>query len=355
MIKKLYVLGADSWVDETTGLSMFQERHRTHHVENDGCRNSGVVEQTHDIDEADIIWFRYKPEAISTDNIFEYKQALDSRKDKIILNHIDNFKNYDSKDRSYKIWKENGLNVPDCKVVWSFSDVKYMLDKHEKICLRINNEAGGVYLNIIDKSMDESEIIKIYNDLVIACQRQIEGVDYRAQLNGNARGPRVDTKIIAVEFLKLPKVKHLHRVIVVGNEVTSGYSVAAEDDNIHIRNQRFDNIDELISANVRLGELCNSKSFCDDMVKAVSSLGIQIGAIEFFEIDGKCYLIELNSTWNGTGGFTFYDDRIKPYLLENREKFRESAWPLYDWNESHQYDKFYKAFSQFKSKKDLGL
>ena len=84
------------------------------------------------------------------------------------------------------------------------------------------------------------------------------------------------------------------------------------------------------------------------MVKAVSSLGIHIGAIEFFEIDGKCHLIQLNSTWAGSGGFTFWDERIKPYMLENREKFRESAWPIYDWNELGQYDRFYKAFSQFK-------
>ena len=347
-IKKLHILGIKNWKDEQTGLSMFDERHKTAQVENDCCRNSGVVEQTHNIEDADIIWFRYKPEAISGDNIDEFKKVLEDNKDKVILNHIDNFKNYDSKDRCYKIWKENGLDVPDCMVVNSFSDVKYMLNKHEKICLRTNNEAGGIYLNIIDKDINESVLENIYNDLVIACKRQIEGVDYRAHLHGHARGPRLDTKIIAVEFLKLPKMKHLHRVIIVGNEIIGGYSVAAEDDNIHLRNQTFDNIDEFISANIRLGELCNSKSFCDDMVKAVSSLGIHIGAIEFFEIDGKCHLIELNSTWAGSGGFTFWDERIKPYMLENREKFRESAWPIYDWNELGQYDRFYKAFSQFK-------
>ena len=66
------------------------------------------------------------------DQIEAKLKVLEDNKDKVILNHIDNFKNYDSKDRCYKIWKENGLNVPDCMVVNSFSDVKYVLNKHEK-------------------------------------------------------------------------------------------------------------------------------------------------------------------------------------------------------------------------------
>tara|TARA_B100000287_G_scaffold434850_1_gene500657 strand:- start:7296 stop:9317 length:2022 start_codon:yes stop_codon:yes gene_type:complete len=347
-IKKLHILGIDNWCDEKTGLSMFDERHKTAQYENDCCRNSGVVEQTHNIDEADIIWFRYKPEAISNYNIDDFKQTLETHKDKIILNHIDNFKNYDSKDRCYKIWKDNGFNVPDCVVVESFEDVKQMLNKHKKICLRSNNEAGGNYLNIVDDTMEESVIKNIYDELIKARDRQIAGTDHREHLNGYARGPRLDTKIIAVEFLKLPKMKHLHRVIVVGNEIVGGYSIGAPDDNIHLKNQTYENIDEFMKANMRLGALCNNEKFRKDMSKAVSCLGIHIGAIEFFEIDGKCYLVELNSTWAGSGGFTFWDDRIKPYMLENKEKFREKAWPIYEWNELGQYDRFYKAFSQFK-------
>tara|TARA_Y100000361_G_scaffold154177_1_gene178582 strand:- start:2285 stop:3328 length:1044 start_codon:yes stop_codon:yes gene_type:complete len=347
-MNKLYILGLENKIDDNTFIPRFTERHKTAKVENIGCRMSRVVEPTDNIDDADIIWFRYKPEAIAQEDEIKVKQILEEHKDKVILNHIDNFKNYDSKDRCYQIWKENGLSVPDCVVVESFEDVKQMLQKHKKICLRSNNEAGGIYLHIIDDTMDESSVKKIYEDLVEACKRQINGTDHRDHLHGHARGPRLDTKIIAVEFLKLPKMKHLHRVIVVGNQIIGGYSIGATEDNIHLKNQTFENIDEFMKANIRLGELCNDKNFCQYISKAVSSLGIHIGAIEFFEIDGKFCLVELNSTWAGSGGLTFWDNRIKPYMIQNREKFREKAWPIYEWNEIIQYHKFYKAFSQFK-------
>jgi glutathione synthase/RimK-type ligase-like ATP-grasp enzyme len=321
---------------------------------------SNIVEPTHTIEDADIIWFRYKPEALSEDNISKYRDILEKHKDKIILNHIDSFKSYDSKDRCFKIWKDNKLTTPDCIVVENFEDIQKMLKKNKKICLRSNNESGGIYLNIIDNTMGENYIKEIYNNLIDACKRQIKGIDYRDHLGGNARGPRPDTKIIAVEFLKLPKIKHLHRVYVVADKVVGGYSLASESDNIHWLSQTFENIDEFIKANIRLGELCKDKDFCKEMTLAVSSLNIQIGAVEFFEINGKYYLIEVNPSWgtpsiishtriwSDIGGFNYGDPRIRPYMIENREKFKEKAWPLYEHNELVSYYNFYKSFSQFK-------
>ena len=345
--KKLHILGIKNWYDKDTGLSMFDERHKTAKYENDCCRRSGIVESTHNIDEADIIWYRYKPEAISTSNISEYKELLEKHKDKVILNHIDNYKNYDSKDRCYQIWKDNGIKCPDSIVVNEFTDVVNMINKYDKICLRTNNEAGGNYLHIVDKNVPLHDLELLYDQLVKACERQIEGTDYRKHLNGNARGPRLDTKVIAVEFLKLPAMKHLHRVIVVGKKIVAGYSVAADVDNIHLRDQSFQNIDEFIKANHRLGQLCSDKPFTDMIAKAVSCLGIEIGAIEFFEIDGIPYLIELNSTWAGSGGYTFWDEKIGTYLKENKQRLEKDLWPLYRWNGPDQYLEFYKAFGQF--------
>lgn len=344
---KLHILGIKNWVDPNTGLSMFDERHKTVQCENDCCRRSGIVESTHNIEEADIIWFRHKPEALSEKEIPSYKQLLNTYSDRIILNHLDYHNNYDSKDRCYDIWSKNNIKCPDCVVINNFSDVLDFLKKHNKICLRTNNEAGGNYLHIVDNNTPLHQLERIYNYLEQARIRQVEGVDYRNHLGGNARGPRLDTKVIAVEFLQLPKMKHLHRVIVVGNEIVAGYSVAAEVDNIHLRDQTYENLEEFIKANQRLGELCSDKNFVKTITKAVSCLGIQIGAIEFFEINGVPHLIELNSTWAGSGGFTFWDERIGTYLKTNQDTYKKDLWPLYRWNGPDQYLEFYKAFKQF--------
>ena len=347
VVKKLHILGIKNWYDHDTNLAMFDERHKTTKIENDNCRMSEVVVQTHNINDADIIWFRSKPEALSEKEIPMYKSLLDRHSDKTIINHIDYHRNYDSKDRCYGIWKENDIKCPECIVVNKFEDVLSFLKKYNKICLRINNEAGGNYLKIIDKNTPVENIEIIYNELENARIRQVNGVDYRNHLGGKARGARLDTKVIAVEFLKLPKMKHLHRVIVVGDKIVGGYSVAAEVDNIHLRDQTYENIQEFIIANRRLGELCLDENFINMITKSVSVLGIQIGAIEFFEIDGIPYLIELNSTWAGSGGFTFWDDRISTYLKENKSELQKQLWPLYRWNGTNQYLEFYKSFKQF--------
>ena len=168
-VKKLYSLGIKNNKDSMFGLSVIQERQaRTGNCEQVGMRMSRVVEPTHDINEADIIWFRPKSEIISSLNYDEWSTILEENKDKVILNHIKDYKNYDSKDRSYAIWKKNGLCTPECRVAEDFDTVLDMLKKHQKICLRTNNEATGNYMTIMDRRiMKEGYIRATFN---LLCQ-----------------------------------------------------------------------------------------------------------------------------------------------------------------------------------------
>ena len=63
--------------------------------------------------------------------------------------------------------------------------------------------------------------------------------------------------------------------------------------------------------------------------------------------DNKIYLIEFNSIWAVTGAFNYKDSKMKDYLINNIDEFREKMWPVYDWNQFVFYKKFYEAFSQF--------
>ena len=84
---------------------------------------------------------------------------------------------------------------------------------------------------------------------------------------------------------------------------------------------------------------------------AVSSLSVEIGAVEFYEIDGRPHFVEINTNWASA---TAYDDvegygdaRLNAYLKENREKYKDIAWPVYQHNDLTMYLKFYKAFEQW--------
>ena len=77
-VKKLYSLGIKSNKDSMFGMSVIQERQaKTGNCEQVGMRMSRVVEPTHDISEADIIWFRPKSESISSLNFDEWNTILE--------------------------------------------------------------------------------------------------------------------------------------------------------------------------------------------------------------------------------------------------------------------------------------
>lgn len=360
-VKKLYSLGIKSNEDSIFGLSVIQERQaRTGNCEQVGMRMSRVVEPTHDINEADIIWFRPKSEIISSLNFDKWSTILEENKDKVILNHIKDYKNYDSKDRSYAIWKKNGLCTPECRVAVDFDTVLDMLKKHQKICLRTNNEATGNYMTIMDRRiMKEGYIRATFNLLAQISNHAIAGSLQSVQRKPGAtetykatRGKREDTKVIAVEYLKTPKgMKYLYRMFVVGDTIVGGYGLASARDNIHVRDVRIKDVEQIMKSNIRLAELMEDEVFCEQVKRAVSSLGVEIGAVEFYEIDGKPHFVEINTNWATA---TAYDDvegygdaRLNAYLKENRETYKDIAWPVYQHNDLTMYLKFYKAFEQW--------
>ena len=360
-VKKLYSLGIKSNEDSTFGLSVIQERQaRTGNCEMVGMRMSRVVEPTHDISEADIIWFRPKSESISSLNFDEWNTILEENKDKVILNHIKDYKNYDSKDRSYAIWKKNGLCTPECRVAEDFDTVLDMLKKHQKICLRTNNEATGNYLTIMDRRiMKEGYIRATFNLLCKIRDYSIKGTLQLTQRKPGEtetykanRGKREDTKVIAVEYLKTPKgMKYLYRMFIVGDVIVGGYGCASRRDNIHVRDVRIQDVEHIMKSNIRLAELMEDEVFCEQVKKAVLSLDIEIGAVEFYEIDGRPHFVEINTNWASATAYDnvegYGDARLNAYLKENREKYKDIAWPVYQHNDLTMYLKFYKAFEQW--------
>jgi hypothetical protein len=235
-----------------------------------------------------------------------------------------------------------------------------MLKKHQKICLRTNNEATGNYMTIMDRRiMKEGYIRAAFNLLCKIRDYSIKGTLQLTQRKPGAeetykanRGKREDTKVIAVEYLKTPKgMKYLYRMFVVGDTIVGGYGCASRRDNIHVRDVRIQDVEHIMKSNIRLAELMEDEVFCEQVKKAVSSLGIEIGAVEFYEIDGKPHFVEINTNWASA---TAYDDvegygdaRLNAYLKENREKYKDIAWPVYQHNDLTMYLKFYKAFEQW--------
>ena len=89
----------------------------------------------------DILFFRNRG-ATTTDRVLASlsNRVLD---DKLIINDIRSFLNYDSKDRSFKIWNNNNLRCPDY--------LSFSLDEINKYSIintnRLHGAIGGSLLN----------------------------------------------------------------------------------------------------------------------------------------------------------------------------------------------------------------
>ena len=70
--------------------------------------------QTRFISLSDAIWVRLRPEFTTDNEIKRVDRRLNIfRGKKIIMNDATSFYNYDSKDRTFKIWKNENILCPD--------------------------------------------------------------------------------------------------------------------------------------------------------------------------------------------------------------------------------------------------
>ena len=71
------------------------------------------IVQTRFISSADSIWVRVRPEFTTDEEIKRIDQRLKPyRNSKTIINDVAFFQNYDSKDRTFELWHNNGIPCP---------------------------------------------------------------------------------------------------------------------------------------------------------------------------------------------------------------------------------------------------
>jgi len=76
----------------------------------------------------------------------------------------------------------------------------------------------------------------------------------------------------------------------------------------------------------------------DDLIKAVNVLGCNIGALEFFIVDGQPCFLELNPIWGGhasRGGFG--DKEMMKYLDSNKDELITDIPNIYRWLDYKSY------------------
>ena len=282
---------------------------------------------------SNILFFRNKPEK-TTDKIVQSltKELINTDK-KLIINDIRYFYNYDSKDRAFKIWEDSKLLCPK-HLSFSYEDlhnrlavikkITKFLNVNKKIILRTNNETGSLGLYVIENS---NEIHPILDKLIIRMKEILK--------------TKKDTKIICVEYLETKDkdgYRDLYRVHVLFDKIICSYVSTSKENILYNSLMSKEEINRFIKKNHDFNRIL--PKIKNEIIKSVSVLGNNIGAVEFFLIDNKPYFIELNPMWGGHAARNgFGNNEMMEHLLNNKNKLINKIPNIYKWLD---FKDFYK-------------
>jgi len=299
-----------------------------------GFNNTDYINRTYLKNSSDIIFFRNKPEKTTDKIVQSLKSELINIKDKLIINDIRSFYNYDSKNRTFKIWKENNLFCPEF-ISFSKNDLKdknvvlntisNFLKIHKKIILRTNNETGSHGLYVID-NINQIELI----------------LDKLKKRINRLLNDRIDTNIMCVEFLETKDEKgyrDLYRVHVLFDKVICYYVSSSKQNILYNSLMSKEEINRFVKKNHEFSMLL--PKIKNEIIKSVKVLGNNIGAVEFLLLDNKPFFIELNPMWGGHAARNgFGDSEVMKYLLKNQDSLIKKIPNVYKWLN---YKSFYKG------------
>tara|TARA_B110000438_G_C15777624_1_gene634792 strand:+ start:429 stop:1385 length:957 start_codon:yes stop_codon:yes gene_type:complete len=303
---------------------------------------SNYIYQVRSINNADIIWVRVRPE-YTTDNERKKidKRICSFRGSSNIINDISVFDNYDCKDMTFSIWKDQNIKCPDFT---SFSltdisknfnkcikDIQLFIKKHRKVIIRTNNETGGNGMFILESSSSKKEIIDILTILRIRCLKFIS--------------KRSSTRVMVVQFISTEDPNgliDLYRVHISLGKIISYYAVTSKLDVFHSVDMNYKDLNRFISINEYLrSKILNLEKI---ILSTAKTLGCSIGAVEFFLINDEPIFLEFNPMWGGNASkFGFGQEELRDYLDKNRSTLEKNIPNIYQFTD---YQLYYKSLYQ---------
>ena len=311
---------------------------------------SRKIEQIRFISRANVIWVRIRPEFTTDVEVNKIKERLKKeREEKIIINDIDSFYNYDSKNITFQLWKKAGLECPNYisisprKLEKDQSRIVTLIQEfisiHDKIFLRTNNETAAKGIFVLDSNCTQKDIL---DKLLFLKNRCL-----------SFKSNRMGTNILSVEFIK-PENKSgfidLYRAHILFGKIISYYVVTSKLDVFHNKDMCMDDLERFITLNQEIPNII--ERFKEQILLGASSLGCNIGAIEFFIRDGKPIFLEFNPMWGGQASKTgFGSDEVQGLLSKQKSNLVKKIPNIYsflDYRNYYQnlYEKIYDNVSR---------
>jgi glutathione synthase/RimK-type ligase-like ATP-grasp enzyme len=313
---------------------------RARKFERRGFERSAVVERTRKASEADVIWVRNIPEKTTHRHLEDLQARVEGLPPTRVLNPPQSFYDHDSKDRAFAAWRAAGLRTPAFATCEQAADLHAFADAHREVLVRINNGACGTHTLLL-RGATKEELEAARQDLVSVAAR------------ARRRGHR-DARPIAVQFLDTREGHDLYRifrVFVVGDSVYGGYALVSDQPIISIASSSCSSqteIDRFLASNTLLDSLIEDPAFCQGMLTAARTVGLDVAAIDFLLLEGEPHLLEANPLWSSS--FAWSGGRQGERLYrQRRESWQRQARSYCQWMDRVSfYEGMYDLFAQFR-------
>lgn len=254
-------------------------------------------------DTADLVYSRYNLERVNTKALKVMRMA-EQQAGARVLNSVVHHSKVADKAQAFALWQQSGFQVPQFQVhkFWSFGvkqQVAKFIAKHNGAFVRTSNEDSAKGLVYMPSAQSVGSVV---NKLAVR------------SLYSKVSGSR----LLCVQPIRNDdgSVPAVHRVHVVGSQIVCGYSLAASGKSIiHAKDLTLADKEQFLQANARLNDWLSEEVNRELVVKALRVLGMQVGAVEFFLVNGQCILLEVNPKWGGL--HRFGDQAFNDWLVAN--------------------------------------
>jgi hypothetical protein len=253
------------------------------------------LQPTHNLANADIVYVRLNPERANKKHLKKILAAEQKVKpNALVLNSVKNFANYSSKVNTFNLWSNSGIACPSFRV-WSpwlkkstqIANIEELLNNHSGLYLRTHNEDSGKGIVFLKPNASKKEISKAISKLRLrALSNKVNG----SQILAVAPVANKDEK----------GIYHVYRAHIACDKILGGYALVGIQKVIHASDQRTEHWDAFCGYNANLQNILKDSNYQSQILKAFQTLKADIGAIEFFEVEGKLIFLEMNPQWGGT-------------------------------------------------------
>jgi glutathione synthase/RimK-type ligase-like ATP-grasp enzyme len=293
-------------------------------LEKPAFENTSSLKQVFSPQQADIIFFRNKPEGTKDADIRRMEKSLSKAKpNALIINPIQAFETYDSKDLTFTAWRKADLQTPDFIVLPSdeklaMAELNAFRQKYAQVILRTNNETGGKGMQMLSSADSVETVHQKINE-----QRQHIKI---LQKKG------VSTRLMAVEFADTADAKGYratYRAHTVCGKILCYYGITSPKPFIHSRDMLPTDYDQFVEVNRLFHVQMQEKRWDSEIIKAVESLGCQVGAVDFLLKNNQPVFLEVNTMW----GFRHKmgSDALWKMIEANRWQLESIIPTVYAW------------------------